>query len=134
MEFLLERTYKAGLPTNGSWSLNGKHVCYTIELPWLNNEPNISCIEEGTYLLNRCYSTKFGWHFILKDVRNRKFILIHPANNALKELRGCIAPVTELLRPGIGNHSEDAMKHLCLLAFPALKRGEKVYLTISSAN
>jgi len=134
MEFLLDRTYKTDLPTNGSLSLNGNHVCYTIELPWKNNEPNVSCIEEGTYLLNRCYSEKFGWHLILKDVRDRKFILIHPANNALEELRGCIAPVTDLLRPGIGTDSKDAMTHLCSLVFPVLKKGEKVYLIISSAN
>lgn len=134
MEFQLERTYKTDLPTDGSLSLNGKHVCYTIELPWLNNQQNISCIEEGSYFLNRCFSSKFGWHLILKDVQNRKFILIHPANNALEELRGCIAPVTELLRPGIGNKSQDAMKYLCSLVFPALKKGEKVKLIISSAN
>lgn len=134
MELLLERTYKTDLPTNGSLSLNGKHLCYTIELPWLNNEHNISCIEEGSYLINRCYSKKFGLHLILKDVQDRKFILIHPANNALKELRGCIAPVTELLRPGIGNDSEKAMLLLCSLVFPVFKRGEKVYLIISSSN
>jgi hypothetical protein len=134
MDFFLDRTYKTGLPTNGSLSLNGNHVCYTIELPWLNNQHSVSCIEEGTYLLNRCYSKKFGWHLILKDVQDRKFISIHPANNSLEELQGCIAPVVELLRPGIGTHSKDAMTHLCLLAFPALKRGENVYLIISSAN
>jgi hypothetical protein len=31
------------------------------------------------------------------DVKNRKLILFHPANNALKELNGCIAPVTKLV-------------------------------------
>jgi len=134
MELILERIYKTGLPTNGSLSLNGNHVCNTIELPWLDNKPNVSCIEEGTYLLNRCYSKKFGWHLILKDVPDRKFILVHPANNALEELRGCIAPVSELLRPGMGTNSKEAMTHLCLLVFPALKRGEKVYLIISSIN
>ena len=61
MELLLKRTYMAGLPTNGSLSLkDGVHVCYTIELPWLDNRHYVSCIEEGIYALSRCYSKQFG--------------------------------------------------------------------------
>ncbi len=134
MELLLKRTYKTGLPTNGNLFYTGKLICHTIELPWLDNVQNISCIKEGTYVLNRCYSEKFGWHFIIKDVPNRKFIAIHPANDALKELRGCIAPVSDLLRTGIGTDSRKALKLLTDLAFPALKKGETVYLIITSTH
>jgi hypothetical protein len=134
MELILERTYVSRLPTNGNLLYQGKLICHTLELPWNNNEHNISCIEEGTYEINRCFSTKFDWHFILRNVTNRKFILIHPANDAIKELKGCIAPVEELLRLGIGNNSKHAMQKLCLLLNPPLKRGEKVYLNISSTK
>jgi len=134
MELLLQRMYKTGLPTNGNLFYNDKLICHTIELPWFNNEPNVSCIEEGTYELNRCFSQKFGWHFTIKDVHKRKFISIHPANDALKELRGCIAPVLELLRQGIGIDSKKAMALLTAIAFPELKKGEKIYLTITSTH
>ena len=130
MELQLFRTYTLGKGTNGDLWLDDKFICHTIELPWKNNEPTISCIEEGIYSVVRCYSKKFGWHFSLKNVSGRKFILIHPANNAQEELRGCIAPVTKLLSPGIGSDSKKAMDQLTGLVFPVLKKGEPVYLII----
>lgn len=30
--------------TNGELLYNGKRISFTIELPWLNNKPQISCI------------------------------------------------------------------------------------------
>ncbi len=134
MELLLQRMYKTGLPTNGNLFYKDRLICHTIELPWLNNEHNISCIPEGRYQLNKCFSEKFGWHFTVRDVTNRKFIAIHPANDALKELRGCIAPVSDLLRAGIGTDSRHAMQLLTDLAFAEIKKGNTVYVTITSSN
>ena len=89
MEIILERMY---FPegTNGFLSLNGKEICKTIELPWRNNKARVSCIPEGKYKIRKRYSAKFKWHLELINVKNRKYILLHPANNALKELNGCI--------------------------------------------
>jgi hypothetical protein len=134
MELLLQRMYRTGLPTNGNLFYNGRQICHTIELPWFNNERNVSCIPEGTYQLNKCFSEKSGWHFTVRDVTNRTFIAIHPANDAFKELRGCIAPVSDLLRTGVGTDSSAAMKLLTDLAFPEIKKGNIVYLTITSSN
>jgi hypothetical protein len=41
-------------------------------------------------------------------VQGRSGILFHAANDALKELRGCIAPVTEHTGEGKGNWSRNA--------------------------
>jgi hypothetical protein len=130
MELTLLRTYSQGKGTNGDLWLADTLICHTIELPWLHNEQNASCIPEGHYHLNRCFSKKFDWHLNLSAVKGRNLISIHTANDAMKELRGCIAPVTELLRPGYGLGSEKALKKLTGLLFPVLKKGEKVVLTI----
>ena len=130
MEFQLYRTYfQTG--TNGELWCDGQLVCHTIELPWYNNHRTISCIPEGTYLLKKRYVEKYQWHLWLTKVPNRQWILIHPANNALKQLRGCIAPVTKIECPGIGSFSREAVKKLNDLIFPAIDKGEEVYLKIT---
>src|SRR6476660_3545962 len=99
MELHLTRTYYAN-GTNGMLFHHSNFICFTIELPWLNNEPMHSCIPEGRYQLFIRYSQKFQTHFLLGDVPGRSLVLIHPANDAVKELKGCIAPVMSLAGPG----------------------------------
>src|SRR5690606_26150009 len=97
---------------NGEIRMEGELVCYAIELPWKDNARNISCIPEGSYPLVKRYSKRFGWHILIKDVPDRSSILIHPANDAQKELQGCIAPVTRLTGPGKGSESRIAFEKL----------------------
>ncbi|MCX2574000.1 DUF5675 family protein [Pedobacter sandarakinus] len=133
MEILLSRTYfKVG--TNGKISHNGQFVCYSIELPWRNNKRSISCIPEGKYLLVRRYHPKHGHQLALSIVPNREAILIHPANFALRELQGCIAPVTSCTGEGEGNYSRVALERLQDLIYPALEANEKVFLVITSVK
>jgi hypothetical protein len=66
------------------------------------------------------------------NVENRKFILIHPANNALLELNGCIAPVTQFSGPGLGLMSRNAFYKLKDLVYKVLDRGEEVSLIVQS--
>jgi hypothetical protein len=66
------------------------------------------------------------------DVKNRSLILFHPANNALRELNGCIAPVTKLSGPGLGLLSRKAFSKLKDLVYKALDRKESVALIVSS--
>jgi|TARA_R100001530_G_scaffold120016_1_gene87255 hypothetical protein len=69
---------------------------YTIENPWLNNQPNISCIPEGDYTMIRVDSPKYGanmWE--ISNVEDRTHILIHVANFA-KDVRGCIGFGSEI--------------------------------------
>lgn len=111
MELTLIRTYHP-CGTNGSIYLSGVLLCHIIELPPLNNEQQRSCIPEGRYELQKRWSPKFGDHYLLVNVPGRACILIHPANNALKELKGCIAPVTHLAGAGKGSFSRLALKLL----------------------
>lgn len=133
MELTLHRAYfKEG--TNGTLFSSGKYLCQTIELPWRNNQRNISCISEGRYEIQPRFSRKFKHHLILKNVANRSFILIHPANDAQRDLEGCIAPVTYLTGIGKGLHSRDAMQKLLSLVYQAKDRKESIYITIKSVN
>ena len=99
MELVITRTYYP-TGTNGMLSYKGQHICATIELPWRFNEPQVSCIPEGHYPLVKRTNRKHGHHLMVCDVPGRSLILIHPANDARKELKGCIAPV--LITTGIG--------------------------------
>jgi hypothetical protein len=116
--------------TNGKLECDGKFICYTIELPWKNNEKRVSCIPEGKYFIRKRYSPKFKWHLEVVDVENRSLILLHPANNALKELNGCIAPVTKLSGPGLGLLSRKAFEKLKKLVYKAIDRKESVVLIV----
>ncbi len=60
-----------------------------LELPDRNNQRSISRIPAGKYKCVRRWSEKFGWHYILKDVPNRSYILIH-FGNYYTDIRGCI--------------------------------------------
>lgn len=133
MELTLKRQYFSS-GTNGILSLDGKEICRTIELPWRGNQRRISCIPEGTYLIRKRYSKKFRWHFELLGVRNRDLILIHPANDALKELNGCIAPVSEHSGEGKGTRSRVASDKLKDLVFPYLESGFVIKLTIKKSK
>ena len=131
MELELIRTY---FPegTNGEILFNGKRLCSSIELPWLDNRNLVSCIPEGRYELIIRFSHRFQWHLQLKDVRERGLVLIHPANDALKELKGCIAPVSILEGPGKGAKSKIAFQNLLGPVFPVLDTRNQVFLTIKS--
>ena len=131
MVLVLTRTY---FPegTNGKLECEGRLICNTIELPWRNNERRVSCIPEGEYFIEKRYSLKFKWHLHVLDVENRSLILFHPANNALKELNGCIAPVTKLSGPGLGLFSRKAFTKLKDQVYKALDRKESVLLIVQS--
>ena len=129
MVLVLNRTY---FPegTQGVLEWNGTLICYTIELPWLGNQRRISCIPEGEYILQKRFSPKFKWHFLLMNVPGRSLILIHSANDAKLELLGCIAPVTKHTGIGKGSASKKALLKLKALTKVAFKQNEKVILKI----
>lgn len=114
--------------TNGSLFLNSNLQCHTIELPWLNNQHEVSCIPEGIYNLHSRFTERLGHHLLIADVPGRDLILIHSANNAIHELKGCIATVTKLTGEGRGDNSKQA---LALLLDVIRKGGNKtIFLNI----
>jgi hypothetical protein len=70
---------------------NGQSVfaCKTLELPWLNNAKNISCVPVGTYLCKRIFSLKYGYVYALQNVKGRSGIYIH-IGNYFSDIAGCI--------------------------------------------
>lgn len=131
MVLLITRTY---FPegTNGNLEFEGKLICKTIELPWKENQKMISCIPEGKYLLQKRYSKKFKWHIEIVNVSNRSSILFHPANNAIKELNGCIAPVIKISGAGLGLLSRKAFAKLKTIVYKALDEKQRVLIIIKS--
>lgn len=63
--------------------------CFTLELPYKNNEPNISSIPAGRYKCDKHNSPKFGECLKVHYVLNRSNILIHPGNYT-SQIQGCI--------------------------------------------
>jgi Family of unknown function (DUF5675) len=129
MVLLLQRTYQKD-GTNGELTINGKRVCSTIELPWKQNRSRISCIPEGRYELRKRYTTRFGWHLLVVNVPGRDWILIHAANDALKEIKGCIAPVSQLTGSGKGILSRIALQKLMSIVTPVLDKQQPLCLII----
>lgn len=80
--------------TRGVLLHENKMLCFTLEEPWKDNEPQVSCIPVGIYKVVR-----HGWekdttvHFKnvwrLLDVPGRQAILIH-AGNTTEDTKGCI--------------------------------------------
>ena len=94
----IERVY---LPTEtlGSMYDDENLLVKTMELPWLDNKNNISCIPEGIYPIKKMppgFGRKY-WYFRFKFVKGRTInpilqmssILIHPATYT-RHLKGCI--------------------------------------------
>ncbi len=131
MELELIRTYyPAG--TNGKILFQDRLMVYTIELPWKDNLARVSCIPEGNYGLVKRFNNRFQWHLQVMDIMHRTGILIHPANDALQELKGCIAPVSFLTGVGKGLRSRLALESLTSLVYGVLDQHESVFITIKS--
>ena len=87
--------------THGRITIDADHICYTVELPWLDNKRDLSCIPEGEYDLAWVEGTKFGERLHVIDVPGRSGIIFH-AGNYQHDTRGCILPVHEIGRDHAG--------------------------------
>jgi hypothetical protein len=133
MELELIRTYYPAA-TNGRILYQNRLMMYSIELPWKDNHTRVSCIPEGKYELVKRWSPKFNRHLQILNVPGREYILIHPANEALRELKDCIAPVCFLTGAGKGIRSRKALETLTSLVYGVFDRHEQVFLIIKSEN
>lgn len=90
MKVELLRTY---LPTEtlGSWMVNDVCQAKTMELPWKENQNNISCIPEGMYeVVKELVSPKHAYpHFRILNVPRRNGILVHKITY-VSGLLGCV--------------------------------------------
>lgn len=86
----LTRTKRNKIVTLGELrDAKGELVCYTLENPWKDNKPNVSCIPEGSYDVKPYTSGKFPATVEVKRVFQRTHILFH-AGNTTKDTKGCI--------------------------------------------
>lgn len=109
MKIEVLRTIDNGKQTNGVlYVVKDNKIlfeCFTLELPWKDNQRRVSCIPEGEYKAIKHRSPKFGDSVWIQNVPNRSEILIHPANY-VRQLLGCIA-VGDSLRDIDGDGLED---------------------------
>ena len=90
MNITLQRLLMNTIGTLGIISLDGKPLFPTLELPWKDNQHNISCIPAGVYKAIYIFSEKFQKHlFILQNVPGRDAVEIHIGNTVIDTL-GCV--------------------------------------------
>jgi len=110
-------------------------TCFTLELPWKNNQNDVSCIPKGTYKVSKRNSLKYGQHLHILDVPNRTFILIH-SGNYYKQIQGCVLvgdSLTDLNKDGykdVTNSKKTLEKLLSILPNSNLTLEIKYELTI----
>jgi hypothetical protein len=80
---------------------------FTLELPWVNNYKFVSRIPPRVYVVKKRFSMKHGRHFIIENVRDRDYILIH-AGNYYGDTEGCILV-------GLGQMDIDGDKYIDLV-------------------
>jgi len=67
--------------TEGILSIND-FKCFTLELPWRDNQRGISCIPSGEYKVKIAVTPKHGRIYKLQNVPGRTYVLIHSGNYA----------------------------------------------------
>jgi len=87
---ILKRISHTEGATFGNLIYNMIPFCVTLELPWRDNQRNISCVPEGIYTANRRFSPKRKRDvYELVGVPGRDLIQIHIGNKP-SDIRGCI--------------------------------------------
>jgi len=105
--------------TVGTLYHQGVKFCRTIERPWRNNQPSVSCVPPGTYQLAIHHSPKFGKCISIaapslgvtverEAASLRTHCLFHAANTA-SQLQGCIAPGVSFGTVDVGRGPEWAV-------------------------
>jgi len=98
--------------TYGVFIYDRKVICCSLELPWLGNIQDKSCIPVGEYPVHKAVSPRYGQVFYIKNVLFREGILIHPGNT-INDTRGCILPGLSTSDSCVGViHSRLAMDRL----------------------
>jgi len=144
VNIILKRKYtKEQTLGEASIAIDGKVVISfkTLELPWLNNKSQVSCIPEGKYDVKVRTSEKYKRHLHIQNVKDRSYILIHSGNFAgsknpktgKSDILGCILvgkTHNDLDNDGILDitHSISTMKNIMSL----IKDDDKISIFILS--
>lgn len=84
----IQRTYYEDCTIGRLWC--GDFQCFTLELPLLNNESNVSCIyPAGGYIGRKHFSPNNGDVIAIDNVMGRTNIQVH-SGNYTSQILGCI--------------------------------------------
>ena len=96
--------------------------CRTMELPWRDNQPNISCIPPGKYQCQVRYSRRFQKEFYgIKHVPGRSWILFHAGNVAGDKAKGLASHSEGCILLG-DRHGKLQGQDAVLLSRPTVRR------------
>ncbi len=127
----LERKWLTTESTIGELTIEGddQFKLYTLELPWLDNKSDVSCIPMGLYEVAMLPSYRFN-HYMptLLHVPKRSGVLIHVGNYP-RDTQGCI--LIGMLRQA--NAVTDSRRAFDLLK-EKMKVDEKMMLDIAYAS
>lgn len=73
----------------GAVKVEGMPVAVSLELPWRDNRPRVSCIPEGRYSCSWYLSPLHGETLLVSGVPDRSYILFH-GGNTFADTNGCI--------------------------------------------
>jgi hypothetical protein len=131
----VKRLSDNGMQTLGALTFVAKNssifVCKTLELPWKNNTPKISCIPQGQYECKYTFSNhmnKFTYEIL--SVPERSGIRIHSAN-LYTQLLGCIALGSALKDLNLDGQQDVIHSGETILKFEEAMKHEPFILTIS---
>ena len=121
-ELIIVRVDSNNEGTNGILAIDG-YSCYSLELPWIDNTPWISCIPEGEYKAICDLSDTKGGVGVIKllngQIDGRTDVWIHVANYAgdrnkgyKSEIYGCVA---------VGSGFDDSEQKKVYPSSPAMK-------------
>ncbi len=82
--------YHSPYATMGEFYIPDLSPIYTLEPPWLDNKPFVSCSPSGTYLMTSVVHDRFGRTWVM-DIPERTGMFWHTGNK-VKHTKGCILP------------------------------------------
>ncbi|AUR91892.1 hypothetical protein NVP1166O_31 [Vibrio phage 1.166.O._10N.261.51.C7] len=101
MRLIQKRRYFEELTLSEVFTDKGEFVCRLVERPYLNNQPNVSCVPEGVYIFSPHKSPSQGDCFILEAHSLGVYTQTHPkavrthilwhVGNTAKDVIGCAA-------------------------------------------
>jgi hypothetical protein len=89
-QVVIRRKYSFPESMIGELHVNGAFLCYTLELAWMWNQKNKSCVPPGEYRAHLRFDHKDKWRIELLNVPgNRQNVQIHIGNYP-RDVLGCV--------------------------------------------
>lgn len=125
--------------TFGRFTLPDGTVLHSLELPWKENAPQMSCIPVGSYRAEMRATRNFGNAYELKNVPGRSAILIHAGNFAGDVSKGMKANSQGCILLGLGRNEQNGQKSItssrgAMETFLAKMAGRPFLLVVTGSN